>query len=524
MAYAARRFAKRLKGRTPGLSTGRTSWRAGLEGGQAAALAGLLAVAAGCVQQPSAPVESPPETRIPTPPTHVSDEGPPEPPIQQDLAPAEAEPAGFLAELRGSFQLDHHVEQPSVARQITALATQKAIGDRLGLLNERDRDGEAKSPGPRRSGSETGVGRLDTMRHACAEVRARGLPGELCLVPIVESGLNPYAFSPQGAGGLWQFVPGTARQYGLKVDWWADERRDPVAATTAALDYLTQLHARFGDWLLAMAAYNCGEGRLARSLRSARVESPQRGSARGRPLALKTPGFFDIEVPRETREHVAKVLAYAAVLATPGQYGVELPFGDGTSAEVGFAIVETGSQIDIALAAAAMGKPPEYLYRRNPALKRWATHPRGPHRLIVDASDAQAAIDAIEGLRSDERLQWQRVRIEANDTLGHLALRFGTDVATLRQMNGLPSTLIRTGDELLVPIGGVMRRPGSGIFGPQRSAADARAAFVYVVRSGDSIWRIARRLGVTRKALMQANGIGPGDILRIGQRLVVDAP
>ena len=430
--------------------------------------------------------------------------------MQHDVPPGEAEPAGFLAELTGSFQLDHHVEEPSVARQITALATQDAIADRLGFLDARSRNGQARSPGPK----DAGVGRLDTMRYACAEVRARGLPGELCLVPIVESGLDPYAFSPQGAMGLWQFVPGTARQYGLKVDWWADERRDPVAATAAALDYLTQLHARFGDWLLALAAYNCGEGRLARSLRGATVA---------------TPGFFDLEVPLETREHVAKVLAYAAVLATPGHFGLELPVDQGISTDVGFAIIETGSQIDIPLAAAAMGKPPEYLYRRNPALKRWATHPGGPHRLIVDAADKQTAIDAIEGLRSDERLQWQRVRIGANDTLGHLALRFGTDVATLRQMNGLPSTLIRTGDELLVPVGGDMRRRadmrrrGSGIFGPQRSAADNRSAFVYVVRSGDSIWRIARRLGVTRKALMQANGIGAGDILRIGQRLVVDA-
>ena len=431
--------------------------------------------------------------------------------MPHDLPPAEAEPAGFLAELTGSFQLRHHVEKPSVARQITALATQKAIADRLGFLDARSRNGQVKSPG---GPMDAGVGRLDTMRYVCAEVRARGLPGELCLVPIVESGLDPYAFSPQGAGGLWQFVPGTARQHGLKVDWWADERRDPVAATAAALDYLTQLHARFGDWLLALAAYNCGEGRLSASLRGA---------------TGATPGFFDLEVPLETREHVAKVLAYAAVLATPGHFGLELPVDQGASTEVGFAIIETGSQIDISLAAAAMGKPPEYLYRRNPALKRWATHPGGPHRLIVDAADEQTAIDAIEGLRSDERLQWQRVRIGANDTLGHLALRFGTDVATLRQMNGLPSTLIRTGDELLVPVGGVMRRRadmrrrGSGIFGPQRSAPDNRSAFVYVVRSGDSIWRIAHRLGVTREALMQANGIGAGDILRIGQRLVVDA-
>ncbi|MYE25076.1 MAG: LysM peptidoglycan-binding domain-containing protein, partial [Gammaproteobacteria bacterium] len=194
--------------------------------------------------------------------------------------------------------------------------------------------------------------------------------------------------------------------------------------------------------------------------------------------------------------------------------------GEDSSADVDFAVVGTGSQIDIALAATAMGKPVEYLYERNPALKRWATHPSGPHRLIVDAADRQAAIDAIEGL-GDQRLRWQRVRVEANDTLGHFALRFGTDVATLRQMNGLPTTLIRTGDELLVPVAGIARRAGSDIYGQRNSGAKDGSAFVYIVRAGDSIWRIARRLGVTRKALMQANGVGPRDILRIGQRLAV---
>ena len=497
----------RHKCRCPGSPAGGVARWAGTGAVRVAALA-CLAAAAGCVQQPSTPVELPQEAGIPTPTTQVSEEGPPKSVIRPGGPASEAGSAGFLAELRDSFRLDHHVEQPAVARQIAALAVQESIGDRLGFLRERQRNSQAESPDPQDLEREAGLGRLDIMRYVCAQVRARELPGELCLVPIVESGLDPYAFSPQGAGGLWQFVPGTARQFGLKVDWWADERRDPVSATTAALDYLTQLHARFGDWLLALAAYNCGEGRLARSVRGAIVE---------------TPGFFDLDVPRETREHVAKVLAYAAVLAAPAHFGVELPFVEGTSAEAGLAIVETGSQIDISLAAAAMGRSPGYLHRRNPALKRWATHPRGPHRLIVDAADERATIDAIEGLRSDERLQWQRVRIKANDTLGHLALRFGTDVATLRQVNGLPNTLIRTGDELLVPVGGIMRRPGSGIFGPQRSVAGSSSAFVYVVRAGDSIWRIARRLGVTRKALMDANAIGPGDILRIGQRLVVEA-
>ena len=419
MADAARRFGKRRKGRQPDSVP---------LAGRVAPLACLLAVTSGCIQQPSAPVALPPQSDLPAPTTATRGEAPPEPPIKPEVPLAEPGPAGFLTELRQSFQLDHLVEHPSVARQIAALATPDADGHHFAHLNDA-----------------TGA-RLDYLRYVCAQVRARSLPGELCLVPIVESGLDPHAFSPQGAGGLWQFVPGTARQYGLKVDWWADERRDPVSATSAALDYLEQLHARFGDWLLAIAAYNCGEGRLDRALRRAGREATD---------------FFAIDVPRETRNHVAKLLAHAAVFAAPEDFGVELPVGEDTSAEVDFAVVGTGSQIDLAVAASAMGKSVEYLYRRNPALKRWATHPRGPHRLIVDGADREAAIDAFEGLRGDERLQWQPVRVETNDTLGHLALRFGTDVATLRQMNGLSSTLIRTGDELLVPVGGMMRRATS---------------------------------------------------------------
>lgn len=451
-------------------------------------LACLLAVSSGCVQhQPSAPVEVPTQASPPASPASPSGDAPPEPPIKPEVLLAKPAQPGFLTELRRSFQLDHLVEHPSVARQIAALAAQDAHGNHPALLDNQG-------------------ARLDYLRYVCAQVRARNLPGELCLVPIVESALDPHAFSPQGAGGLWQFVPGTARQFGLKVDWWADERRDPVSATTAALDYLEQLHSRFGDWLLTLAAYNCGEGRLERALRRASGEATD---------------LFDLDVPRETRNHVAKLLAYAAVFAAPKHFGVELPVGEDTSAEVEFTVVDTGSQIDLSVAASAMGKSVEYLYRRNPALKRWATHPQGPHRLIVDGADREVAVDAFEGLRGEQRLQWQPVRVEASDTLGHIALRFGTDVATLRQMNELSSTLIRTGDELLVPVAGVMRRTGADIFAPRSSATRASSMFVYVVRAGDSIWRIARRLGVTRKALMQANGIGPRDILSIGQRLAV---
>ena len=266
---------------------------------------------------------------------------------------------------------------------------------------------------------------------------------------------------------------------------------------------------QLGDWLLALGAYNCGEGRVERAIRRAERNSP-------------ASGFFAIEVPRETTELVSRLLAYAAVFAAPEALGVELPFAADHPFGADFAIIATGSQVDLATVASAMGKPVDYVYDRNPGLDRWATHPHGPHRLIVDASDAQAATQAINGLPAKDRLAWQWVDVAANETLGHLALRFGTDVGTLRQMNELQSTLIRVGERLLVPAGGQRRSSGGNIFRPPgRSALANPRSSVYVVKSGDSIWRIARRLGITRRSLMLANGISATDVLRIGQRLAI---
>ena len=443
----------------------------------------LLAAVASCTHLPIK--QAGPHPEIPAPPDAPRAET--EQVLEDDSSAAGTQAPvadSFLVELRRNFKLDHHLDQPSVKRQLELLARQpEPLGDKRT--------------------------RLGYLPYVCAQVRARQMPGEVCLLPIVESRLDPFAVSPRGAGGLWQFIPATARRFGLKIDWWGDERRDPVLATAAALDYLEELHGQFGDWLLALGAYNCGEGRVERAIRRA-----ARNSAAS--------GFFAIEVPRETTELVSRLLAYAAVFAAPAAFGVELPFGADHPSDADFAIVATGSQIDIAAAASAMGKTIDYLYDRNPGLDRWATHPHGPHRLIVDASDAQAATQAIDGIPPKDRLAWQWVDVAPNETLGHLALRFGTNVGTLRQMNELQSTLIRAGERLLVPAGGQHRRMGRNIFtAPGRTESANAQASVYIVKAGDSIWRIARRLGITRRSLMLANGISATDLLRIGQRLVI---
>ena len=432
--------------------------------------------------EPAAPtVEVAPPAAVETTPTANAETTPPSsiemttPPTEEpDVLPAEPMELGFLDRLGASFRLDHSLDRKSVRREIDWLARRP---DRLA---RRDR-------------------LLEYLPYVCDKVWDRGLPGEICLLPIVESRLDPFAFSSGGAVGLWQFIPATAKRFGLKIDWWVDERRDVVLATDAALDYLEELHDRFGDWLLALAGYNWGEGRVSRELR-------RMGS---------NASFFDLKVPRETSRYVDRLLAYSAVFADPARFGIELPLSD-SEPSVPFAVVETGGQVDLARAAEAIGCDLDEIYRRNPALKRWATHPDGPHRLVVSAANETRAAQALAGIPDNERLTWIRHAITKGDTLSRIALRYRTTVETLQEANRLSGTLIRIGDHLLVP----SAHSPPPYYEPY-SGRSTGSAGVYVVRRGDSIWRIARQLGLRRQSLMAANQIGPNDILRIGQQLSI---
>lgn len=411
-----------------------------------------------------------PEAPSPSPAESAPIEGPVPPAVDGDVA------IGFLDRLRTSFRLDHSMERKGVAKEIAWVARRP---DRLA---RRDR-------------------LLEYLPYLCEKVWDRGMPGEICLLPIVESRLDPFAFSPGGAVGLWQFIPATAKRFGLKIDWWVDERRDVVLATDAALNYLEELHDRFGDWLLALAAYNWGEGNVSRAL------------GRSGPNA----GFFDIKVPGETSRYVDRLLAYSAVFARPASFGIELPLSDPETTSVSFTVVETGGQVDLARAAEALGCDLDEIYRRNPALNRWATHPEGPHRLLVSAGSESTAERALAEIPDNERLAWIRHPVVSGETLSKIAVAYRTSVETLQNANRLRGTLIRAGDYLLVP---TTHRPLEDYARHSRPSAGSPAG-VYVVKAGDTIWNIARMLGLKRQTLMTANQIGPDDILSIGQRLSI---
>lgn len=340
------------------------------------------------------------------------------------------------------------------------------------------------------------------------ELEKRGMPLDLALLPIVESAYHPFAYSPSRASGIWQFIPGTGRVYGLKQNWWYDGRRDIVAATDAALNYLQKLHNEFdGDWLLALAAYNSGEGNVGRSIR--------RNKKAGKPI-----DFFSLKLPRETRGYVPSLLAVAEIISDPGKYKLAIkPIANNQH----FKQVAIGSQIDLATAAELSELSIEEMYTLNPGFNRWATDPKGPHRLLIPVDKADAFKNKLDSLPDDERIKWQQHVIKKGESLGLIATRYRTEVATLKQINRLNGNTIRAGHSLLIP---TAQKPlkhyslslDSRRYKDLKPAGDGKR-FVYTIKRGDNLWDIGRHYGISVKQLCAWNNISSRAILRPGKKL-----
>jgi membrane-bound lytic murein transglycosylase D len=348
--------------------------------------------------------------------------------------------------------------------------------------------------------------------HIVSELEARGMPAELALLPIVESAFDPFAYSHGRAAGLWQIIPGTGKRLGLSQNWWFDGRRDVLESTRAALDYLEDLHRQFdGDWLLAVAGYNSGEGNVARALKKA--------AAAGKPQ-----DFWGIKsyLPAETRTYVPRLLAIVDLVGNPGTYGVTLPE---LRNEAPFAVVETGGQIDMALAAELAGIETDALYALNPGVNRWATDPDGPHRLLVPTAQAATFTTALADLGERELVQWTRHRVKAGETIGGIADRYQTTLAVLREINGLRGNSLRAGDYLMIP-------HATQSLTSYTQSVDSRAARQqstarngerreHVVQNGESLWSISQAYNVDMRSLASWNAMAPGDVLSVGRELVI---
>lgn len=349
------------------------------------------------------------------------------------------------------------------------------------------------------------------LHYIVQEVEHRGLPSELALLPVIESAFQPFAYSRARAAGIWQFIPSTGSHFGLKQNWWYDGRRDVVASTTAALDYLERLYKQFNDWELALAAYNAGEGTVQRAINAA--------TRRGQPT-----DFWNLRLPRETRSYVPRLLAVRALVADPASHGLTLR---SLPNEPYLTVVEVGSQIDLKLVAELTALPLDEIYRLNPGFNRWATDPNGPHLLLLPIDKAEPFQLALASLPENRRVRWARHQVARGETLSHIAVRYRTTVEVVKQVNELRGSFLRAGQHLLVPV--AQQSPAGYVAKADeqsyRSLLKAISrAHTHKVRPGDTLWDLARKYDVTPAQIAKWSKMRPSDTLRVGQTLVVAAP
>ncbi len=348
------------------------------------------------------------------------------------------------------------------------------------------------------------------MHYIIEEVEARQMPLEIALLPVVESAFQPFAYSRSHAAGIWQFIPGTATNYGLKINWWYDGRRDIHASTHAALTYLQKLHNQFnGDWLLALAAYNSGEGTVGRAI----IANQNRG--------LGTT-FWDLDLPRETRNYVPRLLAIANVVADPEKFGLTLRTIPNKPL---LKQVNIGAQLDLAIAADMAELELQELYTFNPGFNRWATAPNGPHTLLLPLEKADAFEDKLAELTPSQRMAWAQYQIQPGDNLGAIAKKYNVSVAAIQRANKLDGSAVHAGETLTIPTSSRASQEylltANHRLESRQNKSQEKQKVVYTVRGGDTLSEISSKHKISVSNLASWNKMKSRDTLRKGQKLVI---
>jgi len=335
--------------------------------------------------------------------------------------------------------------------------------------------------------------------HIVEEVDRRAMPMEIALLPMIESAFNPTALSPSSASGIWQFIPSTGRLYGLKQDDWYDGRRDFTAATNAALDYLGKLYLDFGDWQLALAAYNCGEGCVARAI--------QKNVDQGLPT-----NYASLSLPNETRNYVPKLLAIKNLVSDPERYGIAI---DILPNQPYFGQVTVNASLDIRSAARLAGMSSAEFVALNAAFPRNLIRSDTPVNLLVPVDKADKFQHNLESGTWDS---WQPYSAQKGERPEAIAKRFDVSVARLKEHNQfqLKRGKLARAQTILVPVKGrgVVTRPAAA------SSLEAADVNQHVVKRGDTLYSVARRYELSVTQLTQANPgldgkLKSGQILRL---------
>ena len=337
------------------------------------------------------------------------------------------------------------------------------------------------------------------------QTQQRNMPSELAFLPIIESSYNPVAYSKAGAIGMWQMMPGTAALLGLKVNWWYDGRRDLTASTKAALDYLTNSDKTFAhDWLLSLASYNCGEGRV-----NAAITYNKKNNL---PV-----DFWSLRLPRETKNYVPKFLAMAAIIKNPPRYGITLPAVNNAPY---IEAVTIKSQIDLHQAARLAGVDIKTIRELNPGYLRFATTPDGPHELLLPTDKTDVFKQNLELLPEIEKIIWRDYHAKYGDSLEEIASKYNTDPIILQRVNNLTGDKINRKQHLFIPSNyhenaidslfkeeaPVIKEPAPQLQKPKAHIQHKKKhLYIYKITAGDTLEELALRFNSSIKAIIKAN-------------------
>ena len=375
------------------------------------------------------------------------------------------------------------------------------------------------------------------LNHILDEIEAKNIPGELALLPVVESAFVPDAYSKADASGLWQFIPSTGREYGLQQNSWYDGRRDIYASTKAATTYLKELSQEFeGDWLLALASYNCGKGRVRKSI--------ERNEYRDLPT-----DYWSLDLPEETEDYVPRLLAIAKLFAHADEYNVHLQHIPNRPY---FEVIDIKSPLDLHKAAKLANTPLYAFLKLNPGFNRSSTAPEGPHRLLVPVGQAQAFKRNLAMLPYSERVtikqfddeqvayvrpqemhqekpvptRWDvapkilptQYKVKYGDNLASIANRNNTTIKMLRMANNLDSNTVRSGTRLHIPSQASSDTVPSFT---KASKTKSPSSQVYAVKKGDTFFNISQRFSVTPKDIANWNNVTLKTALIPGRKLTI---
>ncbi|HEY8085378.1 MAG TPA: LysM peptidoglycan-binding domain-containing protein [Methylophilaceae bacterium] len=349
--------------------------------------------------------------------------------------------------------------------------------------------------------------------HVVEEVQKRGMPTEIALLPMVESAFNPEAYSRSKASGMWQFIPSTGKNFGLKQDWWSDNRRDVMAATDAALNYLNKLHGMFGTWELALAAYNAGEGTVQRAIDVNR--------RKGLPT-----DYQSLNLPAETREYVPKLQAVKNIISNPQQYGLDIK---SIANQPYFTRVNVPNRMDVKIAAKLAGVSTAEFTQLNPAHRRPVL--AGGSQSILLPIGKEGTFETNLANYNQPLVTWQTHYAKRGERLSSIAKKYGITVAQLQEANDISAKKrLQSNQPLLVPApqgGATTKMTDQDVADAANIAANlpketsSTTSKRYLVKKGDTVVSIAKNNGITTKQLMAFNHL-KSNKLHHGQSLVVN--